>query len=102
MGRISGFNEVTAVVFSCTPAILSAVAVAVCCLSRNSTWSMTMRAYLLTTGTLFGILTVAHIWRVIAESRALATEPWYVAITIVSAALCVWAFRLVRLAPRTK
>ena len=59
-----------------------------------------MKAYLLTTGTVFGLLTIVHIWRVIAESAALARDPWYILITAITAALCVWAFRLLRLAAR--
>jgi hypothetical protein len=61
-----------------------------------------MKAYLLTTGTVFALLTLAHIWRVVAESRSLATEPFYVLITIASAALSIWAFRLVRATPEIR
>lgn len=55
-----------------------------------------MKAYLLVTGTIFGLLTLAHVWRVVAESTRLAADPWYVLITVLSAALCLWAFRLLR------
>lgn len=55
-----------------------------------------MKAYVATTGAVFGLLTLAHIWRVIEEGHALATDPWYVLITIASAALCIWAVRLFR------
>lgn len=55
-----------------------------------------MKAYVATTGAVFGLLTLAHIWRVIEEGRPLATDPWYVLITIASAALCIWAVRLFR------
>jgi hypothetical protein len=48
----------------------------------------------MTTGVVFGLLTLAHIWRVIAERPHLATEPWYVLITAAAAALCLWAVRL--------
>lgn len=57
---------------------------------------ISMKAYLVTTGTLFALLTAAHAWRVVAE-RHLATDPWYLLITLVSAALAVWAWRLLRL-----
>jgi hypothetical protein len=60
-----------------------------------------MKAYLLTTGTVFALLTLAHVWRVLSESSALAGDPWYVLITLASAALSVWAFLLVRGAPKT-
>ena len=55
-----------------------------------------MRAYLLTTGTLFGLLAVVHAWRAIAESATLARDPWFLLITVLAAALCIWGFRLYR------
>jgi hypothetical protein len=55
-----------------------------------------MKAYLITTGTIFGLITLAHVWRVIAESPHLATDPWFILLTIIAAALCLWAFRLLR------
>jgi hypothetical protein len=57
-----------------------------------------MKAYLITTGTLFGLVTAAHLWRLI-EERHLATDPWYLIITVLAVCLCVWAFRLLRLRP---
>ncbi len=59
-----------------------------------------MKAYLITTGALFSLLTVVHIWRMIEESPGLATDPWYLAITLAAAGLAVWAWRLVRTAAR--
>jgi hypothetical protein len=59
-----------------------------------------MKAYLVTTGTTFGLITLAHIWRVMAESMALARDPWYILITLLAAGLCIWAFRLLRVASR--
>ena len=53
-----------------------------------------MKAYVMTTGAVFGLLTLAHIWRVIAEEPHLAREPWYILITAIAAALCLWAVRL--------
>lgn len=55
-----------------------------------------MRAYLITTSTVFGLITMAHVWRVAAESQALIREPWFVLMTLAAAALCVWALRLLR------
>ncbi len=55
-----------------------------------------MRTYLMTTGVLFALLTVVHLWRVAAESATLARDPWYLLITATAAALSVWAFRLLR------
>lgn len=58
-----------------------------------------MKAYLMTTGTLFGMLTIVHLWRAIEEWPHLATDPWYILITIAAAALCGWAWRLLRVRP---
>jgi hypothetical protein len=60
-----------------------------------------MKAYLITTGSLFGLLTVVHVWRVIEEGPNLAKDPWYILITVAAAALCLWAWRLLRLAARS-
>ncbi len=59
-----------------------------------------MKAYLWTTGTLFGLIAVAHIWRVISESRSLAKDPFFVLLTVLSAGLCFWGLRLARSAAR--
>jgi protein-S-isoprenylcysteine O-methyltransferase Ste14 len=55
-----------------------------------------MRAYVMTTGALFGLLTLAHLLRIIQEGRHLATDPLYLLITVAAAALCLWAWRLLR------
>jgi hypothetical protein len=60
-----------------------------------------MKAYIMTTGAVFGLLVVAHIWRIIEEGPALAKDPWYIVITIAAAALCLWSWRLLRLIPRS-
>ena len=59
-----------------------------------------MRAYVLTTGILFGIVTLAHVWRMIQE-RPMATAPWYILITVATGALAVWAWRLLRRSRRS-
>jgi hypothetical protein len=60
-----------------------------------------MKAYIMTTGAVFGLLVVAHIWRIIEEGPDLAKDPLYIVITIAAAALCLWAWRLLRLIPRS-
>jgi protein-S-isoprenylcysteine O-methyltransferase Ste14 len=55
-----------------------------------------MRAYLISTGALFGLITVAHLWRIVDESPRFATDPWYLLLTAAAAALCLWAWRLLR------
>jgi len=41
-----------------------------------------MKPYLMVTSAVFGLITVAHIWRIIAENPHLAVEPWYVVLTL--------------------
>jgi len=53
-----------------------------------------MKAYVLTTGTLFGLIAAAHVLRMILENPRLATDPWYLALTLLAGALCLWAVRL--------
>jgi hypothetical protein len=55
-----------------------------------------MRAYVRTTGVLFGLLAAVHVWRMVAESSSLATDPWVFLSTIAAAALCLWSWRLLR------
>ena len=59
-----------------------------------------MKAYVMTTGSIFGLLVVAHVWRAVAEGPHLATDPFFILTTAIAAALGVWAWRLLRLIPR--
>jgi hypothetical protein len=53
-----------------------------------------MKAYVITTGTIFGLLTLAHLARMVLETGRFAREPEYWLITSIAAALCVWAARV--------
>jgi hypothetical protein len=57
-----------------------------------------MKAYLGTTGVIFALVTVAHLARTPEIIREFQTEPWsavfYNVLTLLSAALAVWAWRL--------
>ena len=55
-----------------------------------------MKAYVVTSGGVFGLLTIAHLLRIAFENRHLATEPGYILITLASAALCIWAGLVLR------
>jgi hypothetical protein len=55
-----------------------------------------LKAYVRTTGVIFGLVTLAHLWRMAAEWPRMVTEPWYLLLTAASAALAVWAWRLLR------
>jgi uncharacterized membrane protein len=54
-----------------------------------------MKAYVVTTGAVFGLLTLAHIWRAVVEPH-LAKDPWFILFTLIALALCVWAWRVLR------
>jgi len=60
-----------------------------------------MKAYIITTGTIFGLIFVAHICRMFVEPHHVATDPVYIALTAVAAALCLWACRLLKSWPRS-
>lgn len=58
-----------------------------------------MKAYLITTGTLFGLLALVHVWRIVAEWPAVFNDVGAAAeggVGVVAGALCVWAWRLAR------
>jgi H+/Cl- antiporter ClcA len=54
-----------------------------------------LKTYVLIAGVTFGLLTLAHIWRIIVEPN-LATDPWFILITLASAGLCVGAWWVAR------
>jgi hypothetical protein len=64
-----------------------------------------MKAYLITTGTLFALLALAHLLRTILEWPRLATDLSFViqgpGIGVVALALCFWAWRLLLVSART-
>jgi hypothetical protein len=59
-----------------------------------------MKAYLITTGTLFGLIALTHLWRAIDERSQMTTNPGQflamAALGVVAAGLSVWAWRLLR------
>ena len=55
-----------------------------------------MKAYLLTSGGIFGLIVLAHLLRVFAEGSHLLREPFFILMTIAAAALSGWAFSLLR------
>ena len=60
-----------------------------------------MRAYVMITGAVFGLITLAHLLRIFMEGRHLATEPIFILLTIAAASLCLWALRLLWVAKRS-
>jgi len=60
-----------------------------------------MKAYLITTGTVFGLITLAHIARVFAEGLHRATDPVFILLTLLAAGLSVWAWCLLKRSSRS-
>jgi uncharacterized protein (DUF2062 family) len=60
-----------------------------------------MKASLVTTRVVFGLVTLAHIARVVAAGVRVAANPWFVLTTVAAATLCRWAGRLLRVSPRS-
>ncbi len=52
-----------------------------------------MKAYLITTGILFAVITVAHVWEVVDRRQLFASDALILAVSV---GLSVWAWRLVR------
>jgi len=54
-----------------------------------------VKAYVLTTGILSGLLAVVHVWRMIVEPN-LSGEAWFILATVGPAALAIWAWPVLR------
>jgi hypothetical protein len=59
-----------------------------------------VKIYLIVTGIVFALITLAHIWRAVEEGPHLAAEPWFIVLTVAVAGLCLWAVRLLWRWPR--
>jgi hypothetical protein len=55
-----------------------------------------MKAYLVTTGVVLALITLAHILRLFAEGPRLAKDPFFILLTLLAAGLSVRAWRLLR------
>lgn len=60
-----------------------------------------MKAYVVTTGALFALLTIAHVARIIQEGAHVAADPWFLLTTVISVAMFVWAMRMLRLVQKS-
>jgi hypothetical protein len=58
-----------------------------------------MRVYVITTGATFGLIVLAHILR-LGQEPTLASDPWYLLLTVASLALSAWSWRVYRSLPR--
>jgi hypothetical protein len=59
-----------------------------------------IKAYLITTSIVFGLITAMHVWRAVAEGSHIFAEPVFLLLTLLSAGLCVWAVVLLRFSSR--
>ncbi len=55
----------------------------------------------MTTGAVFGLITLMHLLRIIVEGRHLAMDPLYVLFTVAAGGLSLWAWRLLRHSTRS-
>lgn len=58
-----------------------------------------MKAYLITTGFIFAVITAMHVWRATAEGGLL--KPLWIGLILLPAALSIWAFALLRNSSRS-
>lgn len=54
-----------------------------------------MKAYIITSGAIFALITIAHIAHIAMETHVLR-EPFFLLLTLLAAALSVWAFVVLR------
>jgi hypothetical protein len=70
----------------------------ICCHDGAARYSLggAMKAYLITTGLVFSLITIAHMARVFAEGLRMAREPFFVLLTLLAAGLSIWAWYLLK------
>jgi hypothetical protein len=56
-----------------------------------------VKAYVVTTGAVFGLLVVVHLWKAVEEGPRIATDPWFIVITSLAGGFCFWAWRVLRM-----
>ena len=55
-----------------------------------------MKAYLVTTGTIFFLILIAHIMRLIQEGTHTASNPVFLLTTVITTAMFLWSVWLLR------
>ena len=58
-----------------------------------------MKVYVIITGVIFALITIAHVVRMVMEPHVL-TEPVYLFLTLLSAVLAIWAVVVLRRSTR--
>lgn len=54
-----------------------------------------MKAYVITTGTIFALITCAHVFRIFAEGHGVI-DPWFIGLTALTAGLAFWSWQVWR------
>jgi hypothetical protein len=54
-----------------------------------------MRAFVAVAGTVFAMLVLVHLWRFAEEGRGVF-NPFFVGVTVIAAALSIWAWQVYR------
>jgi hypothetical protein len=60
-----------------------------------------MKAYVMTTGTVFVLIVAAHIWRAFEEGPQATMSPVFILLTALAAGLALWAWRMLKTMPRS-
>ena len=60
-----------------------------------------MKAYLITTGIIFALITIAHVCKAFAEGAGTAKNPFFIVLTLLAAGLSAWAFGLLKISRNT-
>jgi len=55
-----------------------------------------MKAYLITSGALFALLVLAHIWRAVVEGPRMYGDPAFIITSVLALAMSVWAASVLR------
>jgi len=55
-----------------------------------------MKAYVVTSGSIFGLIVLAHLLRIVAEGSHVARDPVFVLLTIAAGSLSFWAWRVLQ------
>jgi hypothetical protein len=55
-----------------------------------------MKLYIITSGCIFALIAIAHIARIATESTNILREPLFLILTLLAAAVSIWAFVVLR------
>jgi hypothetical protein len=59
-----------------------------------------MKAYLATSGVIFGLITLLHFWHAYTDGSRRLADPFFMLTTAIAAGLCLWSMVLLRSYPR--